>query len=736
MSLQTIMNTAVSGMLTAQNQLRVTSDNITNVNTPGYIRKYANLATININGEGRGVQVTGVSIAANTYVDLTDRVAQGGSAKADITYGLTSQLQALFGDPTSASNFFNQAAQVFTDLGKAATSPSNQSYRNSALATASTFFQQAQAVHGQIQGLRDQADGQIAADVSTINGYLRDINSYNVEISRARVSGGDSTASEVAQSTLMDKLSKLMNFTVTGRPNGGFNLRTSDGQLMVGDGYATLNYNASSSSAPGTVYDQIWLTQPSGTTNPVNSSISSGEIRGLLDMRDKTLVDGSQRLSEMISGMATALNMASNTGTSSPPPQSVTSQTLTQPLDQALQSFSGTFRIGVLDSAGNNQKTVTFNFPPASGVPATLPTTFTATVGGVTTTYDRANSGDFLNSLNTALAGSATASFTNGKLSINATTAGQGIAIQEDPTSPTKVTAKDGTNPSGSVYGVSNLFGFNNLVNSPVPLNYQTFLTPTSPSPFPGGQKVDFQVNDPAGGLLTKVSITTPNMAPAPTTMQDLLNTLNDPATGLGSYGAFSLDKFGAMTFSPKNSTVSTVQILNDKTSSTTGGYTLDQMFGITPGGQASRAAALNVNTNFVTNPGKLPLGQANLTVATGSNALSSGDGRAGQAMADAFKTQIAYNPTLNSQGMSSSGDRFSSLFAGTLGGQASTAKTNSDSAATLARATASRRQSMEGVNLNEELVNMTTFQQAFNASSRLIQAARDMYDTIIGMVR
>jgi flagellar hook-associated protein 1 len=41
-----------------------------------------------------------------------------------------------------------------------------------------------------------------------------------------------------------------------------------------------------------------------------------------------------------------------------------------------------------------------------------------------------------------------------------------------------------------------------------------------------------------------------------------------------------------------------------------------------------------------------------------------------------------------------------------------------------------------EGVNLDEELVLMTTYQQAFNASARLIQAAKDMYDTLMGMVR
>ncbi len=45
------------------------------------------------------------------------------------------------------------------------------------------------------------------------------------------------------------------------------------------------------------------------------------------------------------------------------------------------------------------------------------------------------------------------------------------------------------------------------------------------------------------------------------------------------------------------------------------------------------------------------------------------------------------------------------------------------------------RRSSEEGVNLDEELVNMTTYQQSYSAAARLITAAKDMYDTILQMV-
>ena len=74
--------------------------------------------------------------------------------------------------------------------------------------------------------------------------------------------------------------------------------------------------------------------------------------------------------------------------------------------------------------------------------------------------------------------------------------------------------------------------------------------------------------------------------------------------------------------------------------------------------------------------------------------------------------------------------------FAGEVGGKASAAKTRSETASALAKEADSRRTSAEGVNMDEELVNMTTFQQAYNASARLIQASKDMYDVLIGILQ
>ncbi|HWW12069.1 MAG TPA: flagellar basal body rod C-terminal domain-containing protein, partial [Brevundimonas sp.] len=72
---------------------------------------------------------------------------------------------------------------------------------------------------------------------------------------------------------------------------------------------------------------------------------------------------------------------------------------------------------------------------------------------------------------------------------------------------------------------------------------------------------------------------------------------------------------------------------------------------------------------------------------------------------------------------------------AGEIGGKATAAKNRKETSQALYTEAVGRQTAHEGVNLDEELVLMTTYQQAFNASARLIQAAKDMYDTLLGMI-
>ena len=55
MSLTAMLKTASSGLNAAQMNLRVTSDNIANVNTSGYVRKQVDQTPLVVGGQGMGV---------------------------------------------------------------------------------------------------------------------------------------------------------------------------------------------------------------------------------------------------------------------------------------------------------------------------------------------------------------------------------------------------------------------------------------------------------------------------------------------------------------------------------------------------------------------------------------------------------------------------------------------------------------------------------------------------------
>jgi flagellar hook-associated protein 1 FlgK len=46
------------------------------------------------------------------------------------------------------------------------------------------------------------------------------------------------------------------------------------------------------------------------------------------------------------------------------------------------------------------------------------------------------------------------------------------------------------------------------------------------------------------------------------------------------------------------------------------------------------------------------------------------------------------------------------------------------------------RLQSVEGVNIDEELVALTTYQQAYNANARMITATKELFDTLENLIQ
>jgi flagellar hook-associated protein 1 len=218
---------------------------------------------------------------------------------------------------------------------------------------------------------------------------------------------------------------------------------------------------------------------------------------------------------------------------------------------------------------------------------------------------------------------------------------------------------------------------------------------------------------------------------PAGATMQDVLNSLNSTSNGVGLYGQFNLSSTGQMTFNAFRPGT-TVSVLGDSTQWGSNGATLSGLFGI--GQQASVAGSYQVRSDIAANPTLLQTATLNLGAATGQAALLIGDGSGAQALSLAGSTQVFFGAAGSQGSTTSSATQYGAQLGGSIGDQASAASTANTEATAVQSEANSQLQSVEGVNLDQELVKLTTYQQAYSASARLVTATQDMFTALLNM--
>jgi flagellar hook-associated protein 1 FlgK len=333
--------------------------------------------------------------------------------------------------------------------------------------------------------------------------------------------------------------------------------------------------------------------------------------------------------------------------------------------------------------------------------------------GGAATSFTPAN---FLTSLNTALGSYGSASFTNGALSLSASGSGNGVAVADDSTTPS-------TNAS---QGFSQFFGLNNLVASSSFTNFATGLSSADPNTFSG--TISLQLANSSGAGVRQVNVTLPSGG----TVAGVLTALN---AGVGAYGSFSLNANGQLSFNSNNNTPVTISVAADNTVNSAGGPSLSQMFGIGDSAVAGLTNSYSVRSDIAQNANNLPFATLNLSAMAGTAALLPGDGSGALAMSLSGGYTTTFAGVGGLAAAATSVNSYASQIAGLISSKVSAASNLQQTAAATAAQASSQLSSVTGVNLDQELVNLTTYQQAYSASARLIQAAATMMDSLLQMV-
>ena len=329
MSLGSALATAMAGLRANQAALSITSSNIANAQTPGYVSESTNQVEVLTGDTGASVSVTGVNRQLNQYIQTQLRTETSGGAYADQMASVLTQLQTVYGTPGQAGSLETAYSNFKTAVQALSTTSGSSSSQITAVTAAQNLAQQLNATTQGIQTLRTNAEQDIGISVGQANAAMTKISQLNTQLQGMNPTDPTAATLMDQRDQAINQLSQLMDIRVSNTGNNQTSVYTSNGVELVGTQASTLTFNSQGTLNANSQWSSNPATSSAGTLTIklangatmdmiANNSISSGQIAADLTLRDKTLVQAQTQVDQMAASISSALSDKTTAGTAAP----------------------------------------------------------------------------------------------------------------------------------------------------------------------------------------------------------------------------------------------------------------------------------------------------------------------------------------------------------------------------------------------------------------------------------
>jgi flagellar hook-associated protein 1 FlgK len=730
------LNTAGNALQAYTEAMDVTSDNIANVNTPGASRQVAQITeAVPVTGSpdygadlsnpgtlGEGSMVNSIQ---RIHDDSFDGLFRGATSSAN--YYTTEQnqltnLQSEFGEPSNGVNAAFTSLQ--TSLSDLASTPTSSSVQAGVISAAQGLVSKLNSAGEAIQGQESTIMTQAGSVVTQANTLIDGIAQLNGEI-RAQTAVGNNPNTYLDQRDEdIDQLSQLISVSTSIQADGS-TLVTVNGRALVNDTEAyTLAPPVVGTAADGTPEFKIGFADDSNPTNPTAVPLGSGQLGAYADLYNNKLIPYSQQLNNFASATAGEMNRITESGydtegnagtalfqpVSSTEPISATnievgitdpSQVVTSLASTAAISATATntttgnllapqamnaanLTINPTDLIDGNQD---FNNPVAADVaavpPATAATggitgTLTVTVNGVAQTFGYDTNS--LNGGNSSTVAAFVSSFNAAQLGVTASydATGQTVVFTRDPSNTSLASrAAQGSNANSPTFEISD----SNITGTP----------------------------DTAQGV-------------AATSLLGVLGAsgINNQTIGTDGYGSDDNSAANAL-----------VSLFSDQVGV---GYlqtTVGSTTGTVPGSLTIAPPAADLTAYETVNVGD-KLTFINAAGVSQNVTVTAVDRNTGSITAN-FTSAVAAGDAITTTPTQTLGTAYSSLVSA-MALDLSTATTAASTQTSLASTINTSRQSVDGINIDEETQNLLKYQNAYQAAAQTINVINSMLQTAVAL--
>ena len=305
------LNTTLDSLQAQMAGIDTVTNNIANVNTPGYSRQVATLQEAEPSAPGQtasGVSVQSIQSIQDNVLEL--QLTQENQTQAGLTSYVNAgqQAQGQFND-SAGSGISSSLSGFFSSLQQLSTNPTDTPTRQSVLLAAQNLSQVFNSTASSLSNQQAGLDSSVASTVTQVNTLTSQIATINTSIQEAQ--GGSSSENTTGALTdqrteLIRQLSSLIGVSVVNTGNGGVTVETPSGSpLVVGNSSVNLTSAVNVSTGHQEVFSQ---------GQDITSSITGGSLGGTLQARG--LITGLQtNLDQLASGIANAVNTQNQAGT-------------------------------------------------------------------------------------------------------------------------------------------------------------------------------------------------------------------------------------------------------------------------------------------------------------------------------------------------------------------------------------------------------------------------------------
>ncbi|HSY37732.1 MAG TPA: flagellar hook-associated protein FlgK [Acidobacteriaceae bacterium] len=306
--LNATLNIGVHALDAAQAALDATSNNISNVNTPGYTEEVVQLSEAPLNQSGNditggGVTMDGIQSVRDELLNLQIQQQTSAQSSANTKSASLQQIQTYF--TTTGTDITSALTAFSTSLAALSATPASTATQQSVLSAGQDLAQAFNTTANGLTSAQSSANDLVTTSVAQINTLTHQIAQLNGQMEQLTNSGQNVSAVDDQLNAAVQQLSGLTGISVTQSKSGDTILTGNGTPLVMGDQNFKLQTTTGS--------DGFQQVLDSNGTN-ITSTLKGGQLGGAIQMRDQTLPGMLSQLNALASQFSSRFNSAQAQG--------------------------------------------------------------------------------------------------------------------------------------------------------------------------------------------------------------------------------------------------------------------------------------------------------------------------------------------------------------------------------------------------------------------------------------